>query len=198
MNIQLRHERQFLAAFWNEGDDFAHRLVTNVYHCRLKFLTKTNDQHQINVAVGRALYMLDEEFADTVFFSNESHDAAHMFDHLDINVTTLPGPPVDQIIGMMLFCKLQAVMQDRVELQALELSSVRGHDVWYVHDNTENLGPFAADGWWHVADPVHCEVFDHDHDVAKIQPNLWKSLDLDWPGPDQPNSKILHVDFSRR
>jgi hypothetical protein len=197
MNIQLRHEREFVAAFWND-DETSHQLITNVYRCRLKFLTQSIDQRDINVAVGRVLYMIDEEFSDTVFFSDRSHEIAHMFDHMGINVTTLPGPPVDQIIGMMLYCKLQAIMQGRVELQELEISSMRGNDVWYIHDSTESLGPFVAEGWWHNSDPEHCAAFGENQVVAKIQPSIWKNLDLDWPGLDRPDSQIVHVDFSRQ
>ena len=89
-------------------------------------------------------------------------------------------------------------MEQRVVIQKLEISSVKGNNVWYVHEDLESLGPFSGDGWWHQPDPVHCQELGDPDDVAKIQPNVWKDLSLDWPGVDQPNSKILYVDFSRR
>lgn len=198
MNVQLRHSREFLAGFWSPDEDWAHTLTANLYQIELNLLTQTQDQGEINVAVGRALYMIDAEFTDTVFFGDSDHEAADLFAHMGVNVTTLPGPAVDQIIGMMLYCKLQAVMEQRVVIQKLEISSVKGNHVWYVHDDLESLGPFTGEGWWHQPDTVHCRDPHDRDDIAKIQPNVWKDLSLDWPGTDQPNSKILYVDFSRK
>jgi len=198
MNVRLRQDQSFLASYWCEDASSRFTLVTNLYDVEITMMTHSQDQREINVAVSRALYMIHEEFADTVFF-DRNHDAvSRLFQDIGVNVTVLPGPPVDQIIGMMLYCKLQAVMEGRVIITNISIRSTRGNNVWYQHDHDEALGPFSADGWWHHSDVSHCEPQSTAEDVTMIPTNVWKTLDLDWPGSEQPNSKILYADFTKK
>ena len=152
MNVQLRHQREFLAAFWIPDDIFNTSLVMNHYKIDLRMITATSDQREINVAVARCLYMIDQEFTDTVFVEQCHGDLIEHLEAAGADVTELPAQPVDQIIGIMLYCKLNAVMEQRVRISRLELSSVRGQDVWYAHDENETQGPFDTAGWWDRGD----------------------------------------------
>jgi len=199
MNVQLRHGRGFLAAAWMP-DQHTTNLMINDYQLAMRFVTRTNDQREINIAVGRVLYFIDHELTDTVFVSQEHPDVARILHFMGINVTTVPHEPVDQIIGMMLWAKFQAMMQGRVELASLEISSAQGQDVVYVHEQEEALGPLAAPGWWHQPDISHREIPeppDSGTPALDIQPDAWKDLDLQWP-QNQDQSKIVYVNFLNR
>ena len=198
MNVHLRQCREFLAAVWNATDS-GHSLQLNHYQLDMRFVTRTKDQHEINVAVSRVLYFIDQELSDTVFVHDELMDVAGMLHVMGINVTTVPHEPVDQIIGMMLFAKFQAMMEGRVDMVSLEISSDRGQGVGYLHHHDEELGPIAASGWWNQADTGHRLIDDfNDHQLPPldIQPDCWRDLDLQWPvTPDQ--SKIVFANFRK-
>jgi hypothetical protein len=199
MNVQLQHSRRFLAATW-DPNNHANDLVMNDYNVTMKFCTRTNDQSEINIAVGRVLYFIDHELTDTVFVCDQHIEIAKMLRFMNINVTTVPHEPVDQIIGMMLYAKFRAMMQGRVDIVALEISSLQGQDVIYLHEHDEPLGPLADPGWWHQPDINHCSVAgadDINSPALDIQPDGWKELDLQWP-QNQSQSKIVYVNFQNK
>jgi hypothetical protein len=100
-----------------------------------------------------------------------------------VNVTTLPEEPVDQIVGMMLYYKLNAIMEGRMIVSGLDISSVLGDSVWYMHDEEDSAGPFAKDGWWHKASIQH-ETLEPEatpDNVVKVMSTGWHEMGLDWP-----------------
>jgi hypothetical protein len=197
MNVQLRHQREFLASFWWPTDEFGGRnLISNAYQCHVQYTTVTGDAHDINTAAHRVLYMLEQEFSDTVFINQQHSDVVQALMAMGIDVTPLPGDPVDQMIGMMLYCKLSAVCAGRMTVDRVDVSSDRGGDVWYIHHGSEQLGPFASDGWWHQEDPWHCMRPD-DADRSIIHPDPWREQDLAWQRDAEQESKIVYADFRK-
>jgi hypothetical protein len=128
------------------------------------------------------------DLANTVFFGPSDHDKAEMFQVLGTNVTTLPDSPVDQIVGMMLYCKLNAIMEDRMIITSLDISSTLGDSVWYSHDDEDNLGPFAhwpvaEEAWWYHPSVQHhtLETEVVPTNVVKVTPSAWHEYGLMWP-----------------
>ena len=52
------------------------------------------------------------ELANAVFVGPADAEKADMLNILGVNAVLLPDEPVDQIIGIMLYCKLNAIMED--------------------------------------------------------------------------------------
>ena len=191
----MRHEWHFLASFWSPeilGTD--RYLCANDYQVRAEFITHTADNREINLAIQRCLYMLDQEFSDTVFLSQDHQEPASFMRSLGMDVTTMPGDPVDQMIGMMLYCKFNAVMEGRVSVTHLEISSERGDHVWYLHDQNESLGPFAASGWWTSTTPTHADWAESADAVPTIQPDPWHEAGLTWP-VQSAESTVVYANF---
>jgi hypothetical protein len=97
------------------------------------------------------------EMANTVFINQELSERAEMLHIMGINVTTLPEEPVDQIIGMMLYYKLNAIMEGRMSVTQIRFEQCAGRQsVWYQHDAEEDSpGPFRVEGWWHEPTVQH-------------------------------------------
>lgn len=196
MNARLRHQRSFLAAQWSSSDE-DYDLLINSYQLNLSFLTHSEDNHEINVAIQRVLYLIDQEFNHTVFVDQQNQEMVQALEFMGANVTTMPGEPGDQLIGIMLWCKFTAVMQDRVELIELEISSDLGQHVTYLHDHTESLGPFDQTGWWHDHSPWHSDLSIQPSDLAQIKPDPWHELDLAWTQESVKHSSIVYADFGK-
>jgi hypothetical protein len=84
----------------------------------------------------------------------------------------------------MLYYKLNAIMEGRMIVRSLDISSSLGDSVWYQHDDEDPAGPFAQDGWWHDSSVKHntVDVADLDANIVKVVPDAWTEYGLAWPG----------------
>ena len=183
MNVRLQYDLDFLAGVYYED-----QLHMNRYTVSLNLLTKTNDSASTNVALDRAKAFVYGALESTVFINQANAEKAELMQMMGINVTTLPEEPVDQIIGMMLYYKLNAVMEERMTVIGLDIASSLGDNVWYQHDEEDVAGPFAADGWWHRASMQH-ESIERDSkpgNIVKVTSTGWYELNLEWPEATAP------------
>jgi hypothetical protein len=173
----------------------------NRYTVSLNLLTKTKDSASTNIALDRAKAFVHGALENTVFISQNNMPRAEMMQLMGINVTTLPQEPVDQIIGMMLYYKLNAVMEDRMTVTGLDIASSLGDNVWYQHDEDDLSGPFAGEGWWHQASMQH-ESVERDPEpgnIVKVMSTGWYELNLEWPENTAPASDntVVFANFPR-
>lgn len=196
MNVRLQYDVDFLAGVY-----YDQQLQMNQYSVTMNLLTKTKDSISTNVALDRVKLFIAGAMESTVFINQAHQEQAELLLMLGANVTTLPEDPVDQIVGMMLYYKLNAIMEGRMEIVNLDLSSTLGDSVWYQHDEEDSAGPFAVNGWWHASSMQHdtLESEPVPANVVKVMSTGWHEMNLDWPenntGTDK--SKVLYANFPR-
>jgi len=183
MNVRLNYELEFLAGIY-----FNDQLLLNQYSVSMNLLTQTLDTVSTNTALDRIKCLVMGQLENTVFIKSDQMARAEMMSIMGINVTTLPEEPVDQIIGIMLFNKFNAVMEGRLEVTALDISSSQGNGVWYQHDADDAAGPFAKPGWWNEPTLQHNDIALEAmaDNVVKVNPSDWLEYDLMWTDLDQP------------
>jgi len=196
MNIRLQYDLDFLAGVYYEE-----RLQMNRYTVSLNLLTNSRDSASTNIALDRAKAFVHGALDSTVFINQANRERAEFMQMMGIRVTTLPEEPVDQIVGMMLYYKLNAVMEQRMTVTGLDIASSLGDNVWYQHDEDDLSGPFATDGWWYRASMQH-ESIEPDpvlDNVVKVIPTGWYELNLDWPENSAPivDNTIVYGKFPR-
>lgn len=180
MNVRLRYNITFPAAVWFEDE----LMMTN-YTLALNFLTQTLDPQDQNIALDRVKYFLLNELHSTVFINQAEVERAEAFAEVGLNVTTLPEEPVDQVVSIMLYYKLNAIMEGRMKITELVMSSEAGDSVEYFQGENECAGVFPNTGWWHEANLCHSNV-DLDDDegaenVVAIDTNTdWEDQELGW------------------
>ena len=197
MNVRLRYNITFPAAAWFDGE----LMMTN-YTLALRFVTQTMDPQDQNIALERVKYFLLNELHSTVFISQAEMDRAEVFADMGLNVTTLPEEPVDQVVGIMLFYKLNAIMEGRMKITEIRFSSEAGDSVEYFHNENEHTDLFPATGWWHEPTLVHSDIeLDDDDDddtdnvVAINVDDEWREQDLAW-AQDEVTQDIGQVVFA--
>jgi len=103
----------------------------------------------------------------------------------------------DQMIGIMLFHKLNAIMEGRIGLVEVEISA--GDSVVYLHGENETSDDILQPDWWTTADLVHSTVIDNNENIVSLRPAItWRDLDLAWPEADTPvdtGNTIVFADF---
>ena len=196
MNVKLQYDAEFLAGIYYDS-----RLQMNQYSVSLNLVTCVNDPITTNIAMDRVKAFLYGQLESTVFINTRAgSETAEMLAILGCNVTTLPEEPVDQIIGMMLYYKLNAVMEGRMIIDRLDISSVLGDSVWYQHDNEDGAGPFAADGWWNEANCQHhnLDTADESENVVKVINKGWREYGLEWPDENRATANtVVFANFPR-
>jgi hypothetical protein len=195
MNVRLQYDLEFTAGIYYED-----RLQMNHYSVNLQLLTQTSDAAGTNVAMDRVKYFTQANLAHSVLINSNLIERAELMDALGIATTTLPEDPVDQIIGMMLYTKFNAIMEGRMIVTALDICSVLGDSVWYQHDTEDPVGPFANPGWWHEPTPQHNELSaSQNGNVVKLSNNHWREYGLEWADlPTGPvNTTIVYANFAK-
>ena len=195
MNVRLQYDIEFLAGIYYDD-----RLQMNKYDASISLTTATKDVASTNIAMERLRAFVFEELANTVFINQNNMERAEFLQMIGVNVTTLPEEPVDQIIGMMLYYKLNAIMEGRMVITSLDISSSLGDGVWYQHDEEDLAGPFAADGWWHQSSTQHetIEPQEVGDNVVKVISTGWHEMGLDWPENQAPVANtVVYANFPK-
>lgn len=196
MNVRLQTNLEFLGAVY-----FADELQLNSYQVNLGLVTNTKNTLKINVAMERLKAFVYSELANAVYIHQDRTDVAEILQMIGSNIVTLPEEPVDQIVGMMLYSKLNAIMEGVMTVVSLDLSSSLGDDVWYQHDDEDSLGPFAAEGWWHLPTVQHdsLSVVGGDAKVLEVRPNAWIDYGLMWPEETtNKDHSVVYANFPKK
>jgi hypothetical protein len=179
MNVKIGCTLRLTAGAW-----FNDHLIMNNYTITLKLLTITTDHTNQNIALDRVKYLVEQCLTDTVFICDSEDDQIELLRAAGIGVTVLPEEPVDQVIGMALFSKFNAIMEGNMLVRSILLSSEAGDDIIYEHDSAEDNHPFEnSGGWWNNHEPTHAlESAPGQPDTLVILPvgKLWREVGLEW------------------
>ena len=180
MNVKIGYTSHFIAGVW--WDD---HLIMSTYTATFKMITATDSPVDTNTALDRLKYIVEEYLPDSVFINETNTDQIELLQAAGIKTVAMPEEPVDQIIGMMLYSKISAVMDGRILLRSVMLSSTAGDDVIYEHDLSESTAPFDETGWWTQPTPI-CEPepkHNAETNLFVLSPtNPWRELGLEWIG----------------
>lgn len=176
MNVKISSKHKFLAGFW-----WNNQLFFNHYMLDIDMTTATADIIDQNIAFLRLRYMIEDVFEDIVFIEQNEHDAIDQLESVGLKLAILPIDPVDQIVGMMLQCKFEAVLEGKILIRSVKLSSVRGDDIVYESDHTEYNALAGQSGWWNMLDPDDTTTIE---DVAVSRQlnsrKRWREMSMEW------------------
>jgi len=203
MNVRLQYDTTLTAGVYY-NDQFA----MNNYDVQIHFQTNSVNAEDHNIGLSRIKHFIQESLDSTVFIHSNNLKQARKFLAADCTVTTLPEEPVDQIIGMRLYCKLNAICEDHLHITELELSSDLGDNIMYKHSYLELLGPFEAQGWWHLPNLAQCDpklltkLLSTDSQVVKLtRGDDWSELGLSWASvketPSTDSSTVVYAQFNK-
>lgn len=182
---------------WCSGMVYQGVFYANFYRAELAMITHTASHHEQNVAYERMKYWMLDVLANSILIHDQDPTLAQ-WQATGARVLCLPEPPVDQIVGMMLYAKLNAIMEKRMQIHDIEIASAEGDDMVYQHCTDEALGGLAAEGWWQdarpiwVSDPVRrnrSKVVTLDR-VAE-----WVDHGMSWHADTDAATNVVFADF---
>jgi hypothetical protein len=164
--------------------------------------TVSDDPDDQTTAFERLKYFICTCMESTIFIDADETEQCNRYVQAGLRITTMPGAPVDQLIGIMLYHKLNAVMENRMIVFETELSSAIGEYMVYLHSEEENTVGYVQPEWWTTADLTHSDhvAANSDNVVSIPQATAWRELDLEWlDNIDDNNSGnvVVFADFKK-
>jgi len=192
MNVRIAQPFSITAGGWY--DDY---LEMNQYNIKLWMITQSMSELEQNIAFRRIKHFVHYELNSTVFIDSAETEKCAELSQAGLNITTLPGVPADQLIGIMLFHKLNAIMEGRISVVEVEISA--GDAVIYLHGEHETSDDVKQPDWWSTADLIHSDIIENTENIVSLRSvTRWKDLDLDWPEDSTPTDSgntIVFADF---
>lgn len=195
MNVRLEYDMSWNSCIW-----FENTLQTNRYQIELMMTTNTSDQDDQITCMNRMNHFIYEELNNTVFINEKDTEQIQLLSAAGIKITTLPEAPIDQIIGWVVFLKLNAILEDRMVITDIKIQSDLGDNIKYMHTLGESLGPIGLTGWWTDPSPVHSIIKSGASKKRVVKLNKgtsWKKLDMGWTGDDETLSTANTVLFAQ-
>jgi len=196
MNVRLEYDMHWRAGIW-----FENCLQINSYNVELSITTNTSNAEDHVISLNRLNHFVYNEMANTVYIQQDDKAQIQALTTAGIKVTTLPEEPIDQIIGIALYCKLNAILQEKMFVNGVTTQSDLGDQVRYLHHDLESLGPLNQEGWWQDSSPIHSNfktTASRKH-VVKLNRTLsWQDLELEWAGTesiDNTNNTVVFAKF---
>jgi len=197
MNVRLKYDMLFTAGVY-----YNNNLRMNNYSLRLWMTTNSEDPTDQNISFERIKYFVYTQMDSTIFINSSSEETCEQLVQAGLNITTMPGDPVDQLVGIMLYHKLNAITEDRMTIVETELSSTFGENMTYLHSDFETTSGYVQPDWWTTPDLLHSEFEPEDAGkVVSIAPSTaWRDIELAWPdepGTDATGNIVVFADFKQ-
>lgn len=177
MNVRLSYSTDFVAINVLEN-----RVYPNIYKVDIELITISDDGDTQNIAFEKMKFLLGEIFEGSILI-NSTHPLLKTF--LSVNPTKvimLPESPFDQVVGMALYQKINAIMDDYLVIHEIKVSSRAGANIGYVVDEQDDFGEFEKptkiEPWWFRDD---LQTIDTKQPIQQLS---WADLDLEWPDED--------------
>jgi len=188
------------------GVYFTDTFRMNSYDMDMSFNVETESINDQNVAIDRVKYFLQECLTDSILVCQQEKTAIEKYINADIKVCTLPEDPYDQIIAIMLIAKVNAIMEEKLVLTDITITSRLSDDVYCAHSLDEHMGPFIDPGWWNDSSTKMASVapVSKAKKIVKLikSSTSWEDIGLVWedslPMQSNASSEIVFVHFDNK
>lgn len=174
------------------GVYFGSEFYANYYEFDVTFTVESESIYEQNVAMDRIKYFIMECLQHSIFVEGTDQKAIEKLADSHLRVCVLPEEPYDQVIGIMLLAKLNAITEGRLIATDIAITSKLGDDVTCFHSIEETYGPFALKGWWNEDTPkISNKNYGKNKKIVKLSKHLseWSEVGLEWE-PKKSNQKV--------
>ena len=179
---------------------FNENILINNYQLNLELIINTECIHEQTIGLERLKYFIHETIQNCLFINQSEIDAIIKASTLGLKLCILPQEPYDQIISLLMFKKLNSILENKMTVNSVELSSFLGDDVKFICDGHDNLGPFHENGWWCDIDcKLSQPVFTNKKEkVIRIIKYIidWNDVNLCWDDDQNKKTKSAEISFN--
>lgn len=167
------------------GAHFEDSFYMNSYDITLSMHVETDSIREQNIAMDRIRYFLEEVFQNSIAIYQGNEETIKKYRDANLKVCELIEDPYDQIIGMTILRKMNAIMEGRLAITSLMIESVLSDGVRceVLAETASDI--FAGPHWWNTPTLVLSDngsVKQEADNIVKLfsNHNDWIELGLTW------------------
>lgn len=196
--MSTRIEKQFM---FQAGIYYEDKFMMNIYDFSISMLVQTDSIREQNIAMERIKYFISECLENSIFINKNKTEVIEKYQSCDFKIAMLPEDPYDQVIGLLLMIKLNAIAEGRLLVTDIVFSSKHGDEVSFCLVLEQAEAAFPDSGWW--TESQNCVTkntkINKNEKVVKLFDHLsWETLGLTWKEKKKKTSeKVLTLDTDR-
>lgn len=175
--MSTRIEKDFT---FHSAVHFNEKFLINSFEVTTSIYVETENIREQNVAMERLEYLFNEVLSNSIFIDESLKNEIESYRKSGIKIITLPEEPYDQIIGMVLLLKLNSIIEGKLHITDLNISSYLSDGVrlTIVSEIAENL--FDGDHWFKRNSLETENSSVNESKVVKLFEDCWNELGLSW------------------
>jgi hypothetical protein len=198
MTARIQRDFEFVSGVFVDNE-----LYMNIYNFDVHFNVQSESIEAQNIALDRVKHLIST-LENVVFVYDKDIETIEKLYNADIRVCTLPEEPYDQIVGIMLLVKINAITEGNLVASDISILSKMSDGVSCLHSIEENTGPFKLKGWWNDSSPKLSNGIPKVKGKKVVRlpktPNNWDDLNLNWETKKESNviSEIVFASFESK
>jgi len=167
---------------FRSGLYFNDSFMINDFRMTLNMLVQTESMREQNIAMDRIEWFISQKIDSNLFINLDKKTNIDLFDKAGLGIITLPEDPYDQIIGMVLLCKFNAILEKKLELTHLTIESILSDGVKFEIDS-ETASTILSGNYWYNNGSTETNDFSnnlYNNKIVKLFDNQWSELGLTW------------------
>jgi hypothetical protein len=203
MTARIKRNFSFQAGVY-----FKDNFYLNMYTIVIYFDIETTSAMEQFVSMERIKYFFSQCLENSILVNETNSNIIEKYVEASLKVCTLPTDPFDQIVAIMLVKKLNTILEGRMLITDISVTSLYSDDIHHLHSIEENFGPFAESGWWSDSSPKYNNINSINSIKSKKLVKLvrqtmsWDELSLSFdikdPFEEPKNSEIVFVNFDKK
>lgn len=197
--MSTRIEKDF---FFQAAVKFQDQFILNMYEITTSMLVETEDTREQNVAIERLNYFLHNILENSVFVVHKDTQSIENFEKAGIKVCTTPEEPYDQVISMILILKLNAIMENKLFITDMILTSKLSEGIKFsmVPEVAESI---YEDDWYNSSSTniKHINKGNSKRDIKIVnlfEMTEWADVGLGWKDKAKTNEKVLVIEPKKK
>lgn len=159
---------------------FEDRFIINFYEMAARMTVETDDVEEQHVAIERMMYFMESQIENCIFVHDKQTEAAERYTKAGLRVCLLPEEPYDQIVGLCLMNKCNAIMEGRIILEEIDLGSKLSNLIKFTIDHEVAAAEYPGKHWWNDKNCNTNSKKKNQKIVSLFDDNSWKELELTW------------------
>lgn len=176
-NTRVQKDFTFLSSI-----HFENKFLVNLYEMNASMIIETNDPREQNIAIERMSYFLSTVTEESIFVQDLEKDAISKYEQAGIKVCTVPEEPYDQILGLILLNKCNAVMEGRIHVSDIIFGSKLSNLIKFELTSDMAINEYPGKYWWnHASLSTQNPTKKKDKIVKLFDEQIdWADLELTW------------------
>jgi hypothetical protein len=178
MEIKVQKEFNFLSSV-----HFENQFMLNFYEMTAYMTIYTEETKEQHIAIERLMYFINAFLENTIFIHEKETEAIEKYKAAGIKICPIPEEPYDQIIGLVLINKFNAIMEGRIVVDEIVFGSRLSNLIKFSIYGDEAKLEYEGKHWWNDSGLTTETTKKSKKDkIVKLSDykDEWKELELTW------------------